>query len=160
MLTAFGLTCSAQEARIVERLADGSYVVSIAGVEHRAFDAAKMRELEKRKVDLDAALRINAEKDAQIKELGLQVELKEAQKALIQQKADSFKADFERSQEDAKRNFGLFVGERELRVEAQQFIPHGQTNGFWGKVLNTLDSPASQAFWKLAVPTYQMMRCR
>ena len=155
-LIALGSICNAQQSiKIVEKLPDGSYVIAIDGVEFRAITGDKAVELAKQKVDLDACKKISAEKDIQIKELTLLRDLAEAQKALVQQKADSFKADFDRSQEDAKRNFGLFMGERQLRIESQQFIPHGSGNGLGVKILKLFDSPYGQAGIKLVNPLVQ-----
>jgi hypothetical protein len=151
---------AAQDARIVEKLADGSFIVAIGAIEYRALPPAKVAELAKQKVDLEASQKVNNELNFQIKEAILQRDLAQAREDIQKQKAASFEADFNRAREDSKRNFGLFMSERELRVEAQQFIPHGKTKGFMGKVLTFLDSPYSQAFWKLAVPTYQMIRCQ
>lgn len=159
-MIAFASISNAQTVRVVEALPNDQFIVEINGKEYRAINGDKAVELAKQKVDLEATQRINAEQVIQIRELTLQRDLARAEKALVQQKADSFEADFKRARDDAARNFSLFQSERELRVEASQFIPHSGAKGFWGKVLNALDSPASQAFWKLAVPTYQMVRCR
>lgn len=144
--------CSGQSIRIIETLPNDQFIIEIAGKEYRAINGDKAVELAKQKIDLNAALKIGEAKDAQIKELTLQRDLAEARKSLIQQRADSFEADFNRSQEDAKRNFNLFIGERELRTEAQQFIPHGKVSGFGGKVLSFLDGPYGQGLFKLAIP--------
>lgn len=154
-------TCNAQAAvSLVERLGDGSFVVSVDGREYRALGPEKMRELAKQKIDLETATKINTELTRQVEILILERDLAKSQSALIQQKADSFEADFNRSREDAKRNFNLFIGERELRRGAQQFIPHGKASGFGGKILSFLDSSYAQAVWKLAVPTWQLVKCQ
>lgn len=53
-LCALSFESRAQEARIVERLADGSYVVQIGGVEHRALSAEKIIQLAEQKMQLKA----------------------------------------------------------------------------------------------------------
>lgn len=154
-MIAFASISNAQSIRIVEKLPDGSFVVSIEGSEYRAITGDKAIELAKQKVDLVAAQKVNAELVGQVKEALLQRDLAEAQKALIQQKADSFEGDFVRSQEDAKRNFSLFMAERDLRVEGQQFIPHGKVGGIGGKLLSFLDGPYGQGLFKLVIPAAQ-----
>lgn len=155
LVIAFAWISNGQTIKIVEKLPDGSFVVSIDNVEFRAISAGKAVELAKQKIDLTAAEKVNAELVGQVKEALLQRDLAEAQKALIQQKADSFDADFKRSQEDAKRNFSLFMTERDLRIEAQQFIPHGNVGGFGGKLLKFVDSPVFQAGVKIVIPIAQ-----
>ena len=96
--------------------------------------------------------------NVEVKEAQTQVELKEAQRQLAQQRADSFEKDFNRSQEDAKRNFTLYMREHDLRVEAQQFIPHGDVGGFGGWLLKALDGPFGQVGFKLVIPTAQFIK--
>lgn len=154
------MVCKAQEiVPVVSDLPDDQFIVRRNGKEYLSLNADKVRELQKQKIDLDTAQKINAEKDIQIKELSLQRDLAHAQQALAEQKATSLEADFNRVREDAKRNFSLYMSERELRVEASQFIPHGQTKGFWGKFLNALDHPASQSFFKMGFPIFNAARC-
>jgi hypothetical protein len=159
-VTCCGIVCKAQEqVPIVQDLPDDQFIVQRNGKEYRALNADKIRELLKQRIDLEATQKINAELNTQIKEYKLQLELKDAQNALIQQKADSFKADFGRSQVDGKRNFELYMSERALRVEATQFVPHSNIKGFWGKVLTALDHPASQSFFKMGLPIFNAARC-
>lgn len=157
---AFASICSAQQIKIVEKLADGSYVVAIDNVEFRAISGDKAIEIAKQKLDLETATKVNAEKDSQIAALNRMVQVQTENADLQKKIADSFKADFERSQEDAKRNYGLFIGERTLRQESAQFIPKGNAHGFWAKALDAVNSQQFQIAWKLGVPTYQMLRCR
>lgn len=149
----------AQEARIVEKLADGSFIVAIGSIEYRALPPAKVAELEKQKKELEATKQINVELGIQIKEALLQRDLAQAQRDLEKQKADSFKADFERAQEDARRNFGLFIGERTLRQEAAQFVPHGNKTKF-DKFLTLFDSKAMQFAIKGFAPIWTAVRCQ
>lgn len=93
---------------VTEELPNDQFIVVRNGKEYRAFNADKIRDLLKMKVDLDAAQKVNAEKDIQIRELTLQRDLAHAQEALQKQKADSLAADFKRAREDAIRNFSLF----------------------------------------------------
>src|SRR5690349_11465132 len=46
-------TRTIQVAEVVERLSDGSFIVRIDGTEYRAIGADRVREIEKRKVDLE-----------------------------------------------------------------------------------------------------------
>ena len=153
------IRCEAQDIRVVERLADGSFVVSIDGQEFRALGAEKVREIQKLRIDFDAAQKINTELGIQIKEALLQRDLAQAQKALIQQKSDSFEADFNRAKEDSARWHSLFISERELRQESMQFIPHGNKTKF-DKFLAFLDSPVFQFSVKAVAPIWTAVRCQ
>lgn len=154
-------------AKVIQKFDDGSYLVDIGGVRFRALTADQLRDWGKAQVDLEACQKDQKELEGQVATLNHTIDLLKKDVKIAQQDRDIVLADFarsredtERAREDAKRNFGLFMGERELRVEAQQFIPHSQAKGFWGKVLNILDSPQSQAFFKMGVPIYQMARCQ
>jgi hypothetical protein len=71
-MTCCEISTYSQTAEVVEKLSDGSYVVKIDGVEHRAFSADRVREMEKRKIDLDGCreeLSIRADTSAQWKSL-------------------------------------------------------------------------------------------
>jgi len=155
---AFASICSAQ-VRVVERLSDGSYVVSIDGAEYRAISGDKAVELAKQKVDLIAAEKLNQEKDSQIAKQAEEIQLLKKDVEIAGLKARSFEADFKRAREDAARNFSLFQSERDLRIEAGSFIPRGNSHGFWGKFLDAMNSQQAAVFWKIAVPTYSMVRC-
>lgn len=159
-MIAFAQICESQTIRLVEKLADGSYIVSIDGAEFRAISGEKAIEIAKRKLDLEMAQKVNAELTGQVKEALLERDLAKAQMALVQQKSDSFEADFKRARDDAARNFSLFQSERELRIESSQFIPHGSVKGFWGKVLTALDSGPSQAAFKIGLPVLNTLRCQ
>jgi hypothetical protein len=156
------LTCCAARSeaqRIVEILPDDSFIVEINGKEYRAINADKAREIQKLRIDFEAAQKLNQEANSQIATQAKEIDLLKKDVEIVGLQRDSFKADFERSQVDGKRNFELFMSERSLRQEASQFIPHGEARGFGGKILKVLDSSYAQAFWKMAVPTYQMVRC-
>lgn len=146
------VVCQSQEIKRVKDNPDGSIQVEINGRRYLAVTGPQLDAWQILQNNYNAATANLKDKDIEIKELTLQRDLAEAQKALIQQRADSFEADFNRSQQDAKRNFNLFIGERELRTEAQQFIPHGKVSGFGGKVLSFLDGPYGQGLFKLAIP--------
>jgi hypothetical protein len=160
MLTFSGIVCNAQPATVIEALPEDSFIVRIGDKDYRALNADKVRELLKQKVDLDAAQKTNAELMIQIRELTLQRDLAHAQESLQKQRADSFEADFKRAREDTIRNFELFQSERSLRIEATQFIPHSSIKGVWGKILNALDHPASQATFKMFIPLMNAARCQ
>lgn len=78
----------------------------------------------------------------------------EAQKVsgLQKQIADSLRADVTRFQ-------GLFMGERELRREAQTFVPHGNKTKL-DKVLAFFDRPQTVTFFKIGLPLIQTWRCQ
>lgn len=159
LLSAFGLTCKAQELRLVERLADGSIIVTLDGVEFRGFNDAKMGELLKQKRDLEDANKTLAEKDTQIKEALLQRDLAQAREALEKERAAYFEKDFNRAREDADRWHSLFVSERELRQEAGQFVAHGSKTKF-DKFLALFDSKAVQFAIKGLAPIWTAVRCQ
>lgn len=145
--------------RIVEVLPDDSFIVEINGKNYRAINADKTREIQKLRIDFDAAQKINTELEIQIKEALLQRDLAQAQKALIQQRADSFEKDFNRAREDSERWHNLFISERELRQEASQFVPHGSKTKL-DKVLAFFDRPETVSFFKIGLPLIQTMRCQ
>lgn len=155
------MTCSGQSVPIVEKLADGSFVVKIDSQEFRALPADKIREIQKQKVELDGLKQIDAEKDSQIASQAQEIALLKKDVEIVGMQRDSFDADFKRSQEDAKRWQGLFIGERALRQESAQFIGRSSTpNGFFGKFLTLLDHPASQALFKVGLPMLNTIRCQ
>ena len=151
------LPCMAQEVKIIEKMPDGSYVVSISGVEYRALGADKMKDLLQQKADFETLKQIDSEKDTQIKAQAQEVELLKKDVHISNLERDSYKSDFERVRQDSQRNFNLFMTERDLRVEATQFIPHGSKTGF-GKFLSLFDSQGAQTALKLVVPTVTMVR--
>lgn len=154
------LPVAAQDARVVEKLADGSFIVAIGSIEYRALPPAKVTELAKQKIDLEASQKVNLELNVQIKEALLQRDLAQAQKALIQQKSDSFEKDFNRAREDAVRFQSLFMSERELRQEAQSFVPRGSATGKFGKFLDFLNSQPVQLSFKVLIPLLNTARCQ
>lgn len=161
ILTYCAAICEAQDIRIVERLSDGSFIVTIEGFgEYRAINADKVREIQKLRIDLEAAERIASESQIQIKEALLQRDLAQAQRDLQGSKVDSLQADFNRAREDAARNFSLFQSERALRVEAQSFVPKGNASGFWGKMLDALNSQPGQLAFKIGLPMLNTIRCQ
>jgi hypothetical protein len=158
----FAATSKAQQSTVTEKTVDG-YIVTIevspgVWIEHRAFGPAKMKELENTKAERDAFQADNIKANAEVAVLTDKNKLLQTNFDLQSSLAASYKADFDRSQEDAKRNFGLFMGEREIRVQQQQFIPHGKAGGFGGKVLSFLDSGYGQSLFKLVVPSATFLR--
>lgn len=146
---------------MIEALPDGSFIVAIEGFgEYRAINAEKAREIQKLRVDFDAAQKTNAELATQIKEALLQRDLAQAQKAVVQQKSDSFEKDFNRAKEDVTRFQGLFMSERELRQEAQSFVPRGNATGKFAKFLDFLNSQPVQMTFKVGIPIFQTLRCQ
>jgi len=161
-MLALTLTCCATSfsQRIVETLPDDSFIVEIAGKEYRAINADKVREIQKAKIDLDTAQRINSEKDKAIEIQAQEIALLKKDVEIVGLKAQSFEADFKRSREDAARNLSLFESERALRVEASGFIPKGNAHGFWGHVLDALNSQPAQVAFKVGLPIFTAMRCQ
>src|SRR5258708_15793793 len=151
----FELTCKAQTVTSVQQLPDKSYIVVIDGIEHRAYGPAKMRELEVTKKEHDAFQQDNIKANEQIVVLTDKNKLLQTNFDLQSKLAGSYKEDFDRSQEDAKRNYGLFIGERTLRQEATQFIPHGNSTVLGVKILKLFDSPYGQVGMKLVNPLVQ-----
>lgn len=144
---------------------DGSYQIEISGQRFRALTGKQLDDWAKMEIDLRGAQQKNENLQADNKELEGELatrthELGEEQKKFIasEAKVTSLTLDFERAREDAKRNFGLFMGERQLRTEAQQFIPHGEVKGFGGFILKALDGPYGQAAFKLVIPSAQFLK--
>lgn len=159
ILILLSVPVAAQEARIVEKLADGSFIVAIGAIEYRALPPTKVAELAKQKIDLDAAQKVNTELNVQIKEAVLQRDLAQAREALQSQKVDSLQADFNRAREDASRFQSLFMSERELRREASSFVPHGNKTKF-DKFLALFDNKTVQFTIKGLLPIVQTWRCQ
>lgn len=140
----FASISNAQEVKVIEKLSDGSYVISIDSVEYRAITGNKAVELAKQKIDLQEC-RENETRQIQKLELaGRDVIIAKQQVALEH-------ANF-------VRVMVLYEQERELRTQATQFIPHGKVGGFGGKVLNFLDGPYGQSLFKLVIPTATFVR--
>lgn len=154
--------CRGQQATVIKKLDDGSFIVEIEGKQFRAVSNAALNDQARAFDSLQARIvacgKDRIEVDAQLTTRSHEVELLKKDVTLVEQQRDSFKIDLVRTQEDAKRNFALFMGERELRVESQQFIPHGKVNGVGGKILSFLDGPYGQATFKLVIPTAQFLK--
>lgn len=140
---AFVLMCNAQErtAKIIEVLRDGSYVVEIQGSEFRALPAEKIVEIAKRKIELETCKENEARRIQQL-------EIADRDVIIAQQQRDIEHASFVHAMQ-------IYTAERELRQGSMQFLPHsGKSN--W--LLTALDSPYSQAFWKMALPAFTAWR--
>lgn len=156
MLMLSAAVCRSQDKlETVKHNPDKSVWITINGEPYLAITRPQLDAWQILQNNYSTCQKNGADKDVQIKEALLQRDLAEAQKALIQQKAESFEADFKRSQADAARNYGLFIGERTLRQEAQNFIPKGNSHGFWGKTLDLLNSQAGAVAFKLVIPVTQ-----
>jgi hypothetical protein len=158
MTLSVAFLANGQEFKRLKINPDGSQDILIDGVRHLAITRAQIDEWQILKNNYDAAQKINAEQVIQIKELTLERDLARANQALIQQRADSFEKDFNRAREDAARNFSLFQSERELRVEASQFIPHGNKTKL-DKILSLFDHPGVQLTIKGFAPVWTALRC-
>lgn len=155
----FAVTCNAQEVKLVEKLADGSYVVSIAGVEYRALAADRMRTVEKNEVELTALRTVTSEQQKQIQAQDQLLSLAGERNDLQKKISDSLQTDLDRTRADSARWQNLFTSERELRQESQQFIPHGSTTK-WDKLLGLFDSQGFQFTLKAAIPVWTAVRCK
>lgn len=142
MGTLFVLTFSVQAQehtiRLVEVLPDDQFIVSIGDREYRALSADKVRELAKQKMDLETC----KANESRFNDL---ITIEKQNTTIATQRADLEHGNFVRA-------MSMFEKERELRVQSQQFIPHGNKSNW---LLKALDSPYSQAFWKIALPLAQ-----
>lgn len=140
----FALACNAQSqehaATIVETLPNDQFIVRIGDREYRALNAEKVTELAKQKIDLETC-------QANEKRFEDRIKIAEQNTIIASQRADIEHGNFTRA-------MAMFEGERKLRQESSQFIPHLKSN--W--LLNALDSPYSQAFWKIAIPLAQTIK--
>lgn len=136
--------CSAQEVKVVEKLTDGSYVISIDSVEYRAVTGDKAVELAKQKIDLQEC-RENEARQIQ------KAEIADRDVVIAKQQAAIEHGNF-------IRVMALYEKERELRTQAMQLIPHGKVGGLGGKILNFLDGPYGQSLFKLVIPTATFVR--
>lgn len=148
---AFGWTCNAQEVRIVEKLADGSFVVAIDGKEFRAITGDKALELAKQKAALETCKADQVLASEQIAGLNNSIALLKKDVTIADQQRDIERGNFVRA-------MAMYDGERKLREQSGQFIPHGKVGGFGGKVLDFLDSGVGQALFKLVIPTAQAIK--
>lgn len=145
--------------KLLQNLDDGSRAISIDGQKYLAITRQQLDAWQKLQIDYDGLVKRREEDAGQLATLQRKWELAVTDTVTATAKADSYKSDFERAREDAKRNFALFMSERELRAEAQQFIPHGNTSGAFAKLLSFLDRPVVQAGFKLGMPIYQTWKC-
>lgn len=162
----FSVVCRSQQCSVVKKLDDGSWAVDCGEPEKRlAITKLQLDTWSKLQIDFDAAQKEKLELNKQVEILTHQKELLQKDVTIADQQRDSALKDLTRSQEDtaraqedAKRNFGLLMSERQLRIEAQQFIPHGKVNGVGGAILNFLDGPYGQSAFKLVIPTAQFIK--
>lgn len=143
-MIACGSICNAQEVKVVEKLVDGSYIVSIDAVEYRAITGDKAVELAKQKINLQEC-RENEARQIQ------KVEISDRDVVIANQQAVIEHGNF-------IRVMALYEKERELRTQAMQFIPHGKVGGLGGKILNFLDGPYGQSLFKLVIPAATFVR--
>jgi len=146
--------------REIERLPDKSIRIEIDGQQYLAITRSQLDAWQILQNNFDKCQADAKDLNTMIKESQLQRDLAIAREALANQKVESLAGDFAQCREDTKRNYSLFMSERDLRIGAQSFIPHSTVKGFWGKLLGAMDHPASQTFWKIGVPAYQMFRCK
>jgi len=108
---------------------------------------------------LDACQKINEAQNQKIAAQAQEIALIEKDNELLRLQRDSYHKDFDRAQEDAKRNFQLFISEHDLRNQASEFVPHG-TSGKWAKFLTLFDSSAIQFGVKTILPVWTAARCK
>lgn len=162
----FSVVCRSQQCSVVKKLDDGSWAVDCGETEKRlAITKLQLDSWSKLQIDFDASQKEKIELNKQIDILTHQNELLQKDVTIADQQRDSALKDLSRSQEDtaraqedAKRNFGLLMGERQLRIEAQQFIPHGEVKGIGGALLKFLDGPYGQSAFKLVIPSAQFVK--
>lgn len=160
LMMLFSVVCQSQQCSVIKKLDDGSWAVDCGEPEKRlAITKLQLDSWAKLQIDFDASQKEKIELNKQIGVLTQQKELLQKDVTIADQQRDSALKDLTRSQEDtsraqedAKRNFGLLIGERQLRIEAQQFIPHGEVKGFGGTILKFLDGPYGQSAFKLVIP--------
>ncbi|MGB8510872.1 MAG: hypothetical protein WCD76_21040 [Pyrinomonadaceae bacterium] len=148
----FALTCRAQvaspgsnqngKAQIVERLADGDYVVAIEGVEYRAVTAEHARQIGERKAE--------AERQTKVREI-LDLKIANYENAIGLSKKDVTLADTQAAleRERAEKFMALYEGEKGLRLQAERLNAHG------GRVSKLFDNPYMQVGLKLGMPIVQ-----
>lgn len=137
--------CSAQTATVKEALPDGSFIVVINGEELRTVNAAKAREIQERKIKLEAAeakLIVDAKT---IAELNNQIELMIRDVNLAQSQTQTLA---ERSAKFEE----LYTAEKELRLAAEKLI------GRRSRTTEFFEHPAVQIIFKAAVPVISAFR--
>lgn len=163
-----GFKCDA--ALGCKKLSDGSYEIVVDGQRLKAVTNAQLNEQAKAidlmretlsaqlaacQKDRNEADLQNVKKDHEIELLKKDVTIAEMKESEALAKFERSKQDTAKAQEDAKRNFGLLMGERQLRINESQFIPHGNVGGLGGELLKVLDGPVGQIAFKLVIPAAQ-----
>lgn len=152
--------CRSQDKyETVQRNPDGSIWIRVNGENYLAITGKQSDDWAIALKELEGQKKTIAELNVQITEALLQRDLAQARETIQKQKAESFEADFKRAREDAARFHALFMSERELRIEAQQFVPHGNKTKL-DKVLAFFDRKEVVSFFKIGIPMWQTWRCQ
>ena len=131
----FGLTCEAQELKLVEKLPDGEAIITIDGVEMRAITAEHARRIAEGKAECD---RVTRERDL----LAAQNNLLKRQSELALKDRDLADASIGLEQKRADQYKLLYEGEHNLRLAAEQL-------GHRGRVSKFFDNPITQIGLKI-----------
>lgn len=138
--------CNAQEhtAKVVEVLPNDQFIVDIGGKHYLAINDDKTIELAKMKAELVVC----KENEKRFTD---KIALADANTKIAEQQRDNERIRFAGA-------LALYEKERELRIESQQFIPHGKVGGIGGKIFNFLDGPYGQSLFKLVIPTASFIK--
>lgn len=135
--------CQAQEAKVLKKLDDGGYEVSIDGQKLRAITADQ----------LWAWSELQRQSDFNKKDLALandQIEKLLQALELAKRDAEIAKKDTQLERGNFVRAMTMYDGEKKLREQAETFIPHGAVNGFFNnpfvRVVNEFGKPLLQSW--------------
>lgn len=151
--------CQAQQATVVKQLDEHSFVVEIGGKRYKAVDNELLNEqarsFDKLTAQRDAALADVSAANSQSSVLrDEKVKLEGKVNDLIAQRDDA-RRDVQDARVFIAQQKQLLDQEAEARKATQQFIPHGNSGGWAGKLLDFFDKPAVQAGMKIVLPLAQ-----
>jgi hypothetical protein len=167
LLTSLSSLCQGQAIKLVKQLDAHSYVVEIGGVQFKAVDNVLLNEQKNSfdKLDATAAslkLQLQAA-DRQIEDKVKDVQVLEQKITIKEQERDSARGDLQEAKGLIAQQRLMLDNEIAFRKDAVQMIPKGNSSGFWGKVLDALNSQQGQVAFKLgiqgAVPVFNAFRC-
>lgn len=133
--------CQGQEVKVIEKLPNGEYRLSIDGVEQRTITVAHARQIEERKLELD---RVTRERDL----LNQKIDLKQREIDLLNRDrglADLMIANANKRAESFEL---LYKGEHDLRLAAEKLMGRGRVSSFF-------EHPVVQIGVKLGWPALQ-----
>lgn len=151
-ISAAGL-CNAQDAlrppapstterlvRVVESLPDGGYVIEIEGAKYRAVTDEQLRTLAVQRTDLTACTKDQLLANDEIAKLKTAL-------ALARKDAELATAQTAIERERSGRFEAMYLGEHDLRLQAEQLIKRGRVSRFF-------DKPITQIALKLVLPIF------